>query len=229
MEERPLLLALLRERCLLCGERLAAAPYPVCTPCVAALPLLRDACCPGCGVPLVCEHERCPRCRTRSVHFDSVTALFEYRGPARELLYQYKFRGRRRLARLFAELMSDAIGDRYPSRLLVPTPGRKSVMRRRGWDHVQELARRLERDHDANVVSCLRRSRGAAQKTLSFSSRLANLRGRIQHTGGPGGRNFAPVLLDDLMTTGATADECARILKGHGAVRVDVIVLAVDL
>jgi ComF family protein len=166
------------------------------------------------------------RCRERGFSFDSAYPLWEYSGRIKDLLISYKIRGVRPLAHFFASRVYDRLLEGYPEIPLVPVPYRRGKIRKTGWDQVEDLARSLER-RGVPVVRCLKRAEGASQKTLDFSARLSNLTGKIRFREG----TEAPervVLLDDVLTTGATLSECARVLKNAGAQRVDALVLAAD-
>jgi len=219
--------AVLPGRCLGCGAWLTGErdpSVPVCGTCRASLVTIADPRCPGCGMPLLVEHGRCTRCRAAGYTFASATAVFAYRGLARDLVIALKSLRRRRLARLFAPLLAGILAGRLPGLAVVPVPPRPGRGR---VDAVELLARELERRHGVRVLRLLRRTPGAAQKSLSYEDRLRNLAGRIRlrRDARPEG---ALVVLDDVFTTGATVDACARALLAAGAARVDAVTLAVD-
>jgi len=218
--------------CLLCGRDLGclATPsrHPVCSGCLVGIRPIDGPRCRACGAAIVSEQEVCGRCRERSFHFESAWPLFEYAGAVRELVYLYKFEGRRRIGRLFAEWVAEALARTWPGLPVVPVPGRPSVLRRRGWEHMQEIARVLRRLHGVPVLRCLSRRGGGEQKGLDFAARSANMRGRILFRGAGLAAGTEAVLLDDVLTTGATADECARVLRARGAGRVYLLTLAID-
>lgn len=214
-------------RCLCCGDWMYGEPdptVPVCARCRSGLVPIADPRCPGCGMPLLVEEGRCTRCRAAGYAFSSSAAVFAYRGMVRDLVIAFKSGGRRRLAALFAPFIARLLAEIRPGLPVVPVPARPG---RRGPDAVELLARELERRHGVRVLRLLRRGPGVPQKSLSYPERLRNLRGRI----GPAPRARpagALVLLDDVFTTGATVDACARTLLAAGAARVDAVTLAVD-
>ncbi len=215
------------ERCLVCGTWMsgeADPSVPVCARCRAKLVPIADPRCPGCGMPLLVEEGRCTRCRTAGYAFASSTAVFAYRGIVRDLVIAFKSGGRHRLALLFAPLIAKTLAERRPGVAVVPVPCRPG---RRTPDAVELLARQLERRHGVRVLRLLHRRRGRAQKSLSHSERLRNLQGQIHVARGvrPAG---ALVVIDDVFTTGATVDACARALLAAGAARVDAVTLSVD-
>jgi ComF family protein len=222
-------------RCLLCGRELAfrsRGGEPLCLACRARLsPLGPGRRCAVCSLPLLSEKRLCTRCRQREYEFQSNLSLFEYRGDIRELLYQYKFRNRRRLAPLLAEFLAQALREGFPGAVLIPAPGNPQAVRRRGWDPVERLCRVLERRHGWPCRRLLARRAGPPQKLLGYEERRRNLRGTIRLRGRASAETLLDelVLVDDVFTTGATASECARLLRGGGASRVRVLTLAIDL
>ena len=217
-------------RCLLCGQWLPLAAgdgAPVCAECRSALTPLSGDRCNVCSMPLSSERGICMRCREARYTFDSNVSVFAYRGAVRRLITLYKFSGRTRLSKLFASCLAPVIGGRFPGRPVIPVPPRPH---RRSLDAVERVARLLERDHGFALLRCLERTGTVQQKSLDFAERAVNLRGRIR-VGGRAGRASVPaaaVLLDDVFTTGATADACSRALREAGCVSVSVVTLAMD-
>jgi predicted amidophosphoribosyltransferase len=159
-------------RCLLCGEALAfncRAGEPLCLACRAGLvPLDGPRRCAICSLPLSSEKRLCTRCRRRTYEFRSNLSLFEYLGGVRELLYQYKFRNRLRLAPLLAGFYARALRAGFPGAVLIPAPASPQAVRRRGWDPVERLCRVLRREHGFPVRRVLERRAGPAQKLLGY-------------------------------------------------------------
>ena len=217
-------------RCLLCGEELAfraRGGEPLCLDCRAGLaPLSARRRCAVCSLPLLSEKRLCTRCRKRQYQFESNLSLFEYRGEIRELLYQYKFRNRLRLAGVLAGFYAQALRASFPDAVLVPAPANPQAVRRRGWDPVERICRTLEKNYGFAASRALVRRAGPPQKLLGYEERLRNLRDTIILRRQP---VADPVLLDDVFTTGATASECARLLRLGGASRVRVLTLAIDV
>lgn len=214
--------------CALCGDALpAVATYPLCERCAAGLPRVREPRCPRCGKGLVSEEGLCMRCRRSNYDFDSAYPLFPYAAGAKELVQAYKLVGRRSLGRYFARELEAAYRGRWDGLPIVPVPPSPGKLRKKGWDQVAAIAAELRR-RGLPVRGLLRRAPGgAAQKSLDYEGRAANLRGRMILRPGlrPG---TACVLLDDVMTTGATLSECARALKAGGASAVGCLVIAAD-
>lgn len=220
--------ALLPGACVLCG----AAPLgrgssgPLCAACLQGLLPWNGARCVACGLPLISEEKECMRCRDAEWSFDSAYPLFAYSGAPRELISAYKKRGRKSLAAPLARIVAEEISRRWPGRTVVPVPPRPGKTRTRGWDQVEEIARILERG-GFRVARPLGRAAGAEQKRLGRIGRASNA--RASYFLRPGAASPEEVLLfDDVITTGATVDACARALKGGGARSVAVLALAAD-
>lgn len=214
--------------CAGCGGELApgSGHLPLCRVCRRAVYAARrqeTGYCGRCGAAVLPEQETpCLRCRDRDLAFLSHEALFDYRGLPQELLQEFKFSGCTGLAALFAALLARRIAARYGTAVVVPVPARRQRILRYGYDTADLLARRLQRAHRLPVRRLLRRRRGRQQKGLDFASRSGNLQGRI--------RLLRPspqpvVLIDDVYTTGATANECAALLTAAGTPTVRVLTL----
>jgi predicted amidophosphoribosyltransferase len=183
--------------------------------------------CAGCGVPV---HPWCPACRadlgppTRPHLPDGpdVVAAGRYTGPLRSALLRYKERGRRDLAgplgALLAAVLDDAVGATPVA--LVPAPSRPAAARERGGDHVARLCRAVAaRRPGVRVVRPLRLARRARDSVgLDAEQRAANLAGRVRvRPGMPRGFGTGTVLLvDDVVTTGATVRACHDALAAAG-------------
>lgn len=178
------------------------------------------------------------RCRTSASGFDGAFPLYSYTGVARSLLRAYKVKKRKSLASFLSQCLATEITARFPGYTIVPVPPRPGKIRREGWDQVALLAGFLQRNWNLPVARILARLKGGdEQKTLDREGRRTNVMGR--YTLLPGGiraegRNSIArvprkiLLLDDIMTTGATLSECASVLKGHGGEMVYAMVIAAD-
>ncbi len=212
-------------RCLLCGEWLPLGQGTVCVECTAGLPVPPQQSCARCGIALVSEIGVCTRCRDADFAFASNTALFAYAGEARRLLNAFKFGGRLRLAGLFAERAARALADTGGP--IVPVPPRPG---RRAPDTVGLLCRRLQREHGRQVLRLLVRTGRVQQKSLDLQQRRANLLGRFRLAPGVDAEAVPDevILVDDVFTTGATLDSCARVLKAAGCERVRALTLVIE-
>jgi predicted amidophosphoribosyltransferase len=183
------------------------------------------------------------RCRTTTVSFDEAFPLYSYTGFTRKLLIAYKVKKRCSLANFLALRLVQEILVRFPEYTIVPVPPRPGKLRKEGWDQVDLLARILERKWNLPVARILVREKGGdEQKSLNREGRRTNVAGRYTLLSGSsvpyGNRPTSKVLticvpekvllLDDIMTTGATLSECATVLKAQGCTHVHAMVLAAD-
>jgi ComF family protein len=170
----------------------------------------------------------CGPCATRRPAFTYARSAGLYEGALREAVHAFKFAGKTALARVLAELTIDQCGEALPVApdVVVPVPLHRSRQRERGFNQSALLAARIAR---GLAVPCsprlLRRRRPTrAQSDLSASERRANVRGAFVASGGVAGRHV--LVVDDVLTTGATVSECAHALLGAGAVTVGVLTVA---
>ena len=217
---------LLPPRCLLC-----AAPgddgLDICAACRRELPWASRAC-RRCGLPQETdEAAECGACRLAPPPFARVQSPFRYGHPIDRLLPRFKFHGDLAAGALLATLMSWAIDPADRPQALVPVPLHGNRLRSRGYDQALELARALARAGAPPVLAdVLQRQRPTrAQSSLGAEERRGNVRAAFSLRE----RRALPAhvaLVDDVMTTGATAAECARVLLAGGAQRVQVWALA---
>lgn len=208
--------------CLLCAADSAAEP--LCPGCIGDLPALPAARCPLCS-DATTYGERCGACLKKPPHFDACHALFPYDFPADRLVQALKYGHQLALARWFGRRLATRVGESAAD-LIVPLPLHPQRLAERGFNQAMEIARALGKCLALPVDrSTLVRSRiTPPQAELPLAERRANVKGAFDCHGWFAGRHI--LLVDDVLTTGATADECARVLKRHGAARVELAVVA---
>jgi len=180
--------------------------------------------CEICGGPLISEHRTCMYCRQHSFEFRSNHSLFLYDGMIKIMLQNYKFQSQKQLASLWAHFIASYVKRHSIRAHIVTVPGRRSSVRQRGWDQTLVIAEILKTRYGCSVVKLLKRTGGRSQKKLSYIQRRENLRGHIVTVS----REIPSeiLLLDDIFTTGASLNECARVLKKAGAEEVNGITIA---
>ena len=216
---------LLPARCLVCGER-APNGRDLCGFCAESLPWLGPAC-RRCALPLGLDAGLCGDCLQKPPPQHGTRSAFAYHAPLDRLLPRAKFHGDLAGLRLLSRLMAEGLADAERPHALVPVPLHLARLRRRGYDQALELARPLGRGLGVPLRGdLLRRVRAtAAQSRLDATARRRNLRGAFAVPAGvPVPAHVA--LVDDVMTTGATARSAATALLRAGVHRVDVWVCA---
>ena len=221
--------------------------------CFSRLPGLCGGCgqvdsarvCKDCVMRFIPPGPRCPRCAARGgrsdlicgscLHeppaFEASWAAVDYGFPWAKLIAQFKFREGLDLAACFADLMlAHGPSPHSPARLLLPVPLGKARIRQRGFNQSWELARRLGRSLDwpARSDALLKTRDTPEQMSLPVHRRSSNLKGVFSLA--PGAREALQgqrvILVDDVMTTGATLDTLAQIVKQAGAASVEAWVFA---
>lgn len=214
-----LLELLLPDRCAVCG----APGVELCAACYDALIRLRAPVCDRCGSPGPWPVRRCAECSGRRLAFASARSAIVYDARARAFVREWKERGRRSLAHRAAAIVGEVV-PRPDVDALVHVPGDPERAWKRGDVAPRGLARALARLWDLDATDLLRRTEGLPrQRGLGLEERRRNVRGSVVADGG-GLR--AVCLVDDVYTSGATADACARALRRAGARRVEVVTLA---
>ncbi|MEW5827080.1 MAG: ComF family protein [Candidatus Bipolaricaulota bacterium] len=213
--------------CIECGV-LTSLGEPVCAACAGKLPKPLPHGCRRCGEALSdARVDLCLRCGTRVRAFDAALSLGLYQGPWGDLVRAFKFEGERAVGRWLAGQLGQRVADETWGGTIacvthVPMTAREE--RGRGFNPSRILARGAARSLGLPERRLLAKARPTVpQRTLPASARETNLRHafRAVRSG-----NGSVLLVDDLLTTGATAEECARTLKRAGFARVYVATVA---
>lgn len=210
---------LLPVRCVVC----AASGEELCAGCREGLPLLRPPLCERCGAPTAWPVRRCRECSGRRLAFASARAAVEYDERVRRLVAGWKERGLRRLSAQAADVVAASVERPRVATLTFVPPDRERVLER-GHHPAERLARELGERWELPVAPLLGRTRAVPhQRGLSLADRRRNVAGAFR----PAAKSPARVaLVDDVYTSGATANVAASALRKGGARRVEVVTLA---
>jgi ComF family protein len=209
--------AVFPRRCAGCG----AGPWPFCAGCAAALEPIEPPWCERCGAPSLLPVPRCRDCPPPAV--SGVRAPFRYEGPAREAIHRLKFTGWRDVAAALAAAIAACDGQ-APADVITWVPLSRRRLAERGYDQARALAVALAHETGTPVVRLLRRTVATGpQARRRGSERREAMRGAFDAT-----RDVPPrvLLVDDVLTTGATVAACAEALRDAGASQVHVAVAA---
>lgn len=208
--------------CLLCGSLESEAV--LCAPCVAELPLLGHSVCPQCAEPTP-SGEICGRCLQSPPAFDATRAAFRYEFPVDQLIQSYKYGGNLALGGWLARQLLPCLGG-VAADCVIPLPLHRDRLAQRGFNQAGEIARLLSKELGLPLAldACERVRATRPQAALAHDARAANIRHAFTCSQDLSGKRI--LLIDDVLTTGATLSECARVLKLHGASQVMAVVLA---
>jgi len=222
--------SIIEHHCLLCDERCEG--QPLCSPCEADLPWL-DGRCTVCAVPLPSRGLVCGECLKRPPSYDHVEVPWRFAFPVDALITRFKHQARWPYGRLLGERLAHHLEHAFAEGLprpdlLLPVPLDRRRLRQRGFNQAQMLADWLSRPlgiaTDARALDRVLDT--LAQQQLDAATRRRNLRQAFAIATGADVKGRHLALVDDVLTTGATAEALARLLKRAGAERVDVYCLA---
>ena len=218
--------------CDVCGAELTAETrYTLCAECMTKLPRITGHRCLVCGVPINDEADYCLRCqRTESVFRRNVSPL-RYDGEGRQLVHMLKFGGKKYIARLLGAMMADEfLSSGEECEIVVPVPMSEKEVKRRGFNQSELLAADIGERLGMPVLPALAKVKDTPpQKELTGKDRAENLKGCFALRFGEYVKGRKILLVDDVFTTGSTANECARTLLKGRARSVTVLTAAVTV
>jgi predicted amidophosphoribosyltransferase len=210
---------LLPQRCLVCSSPGAQ----VCDGCTATLRRIEPPLCARCGAPTAWPVHRCGECAGRRLAFAHARAVLAYDDRLRPVVVAWKERGLRRLAGWAAAVVRESVA-RPDAACVVFVPGDPDRRLKRGHHAAERLASELAAEWELPLRPLLSRARGSPrQRGLTQHERRRNVAGAfLAHGCVPA----CVVLVDDVYTTGATANAAASALRKGGARRVEVVTFA---
>ncbi|OQB05404.1 MAG: DNA utilization protein GntX [bacterium ADurb.Bin212] len=176
--------------------------------------------------------EICPLCKKKyKPYFRSVRWCGNYSGVLKEIIHHYKYDGIIELSEVLSQLaynrIINCVNQKQP--IIVPVPIHRSKEQMRGFNQSELIARKLsELCGNNGGLALVRIKNTATQVGLSKLQRASNVAGSIVCRDGELVRSKTVLLVDDVATTGATLNECAKVLRASGAKRVEAVVLARD-
>lgn len=226
--------------CRICQSSLTRiSALPVCDACLEGITPLSGILCSVCGEKLVSkftdtgEGPRCGMCRRVAPPFERAMAYGAYDGILRDLIHLLKYQRVRPVASLLGRLLNEVWTDMplMQPLVVIPVPLFQRKLRERGFNQATEIAQGFVRQHRCESIqldkSSLVRTRETASQTgLTRHQRRANMRGAFAVTRPDRIAGSKVLIVDDVMTTGTTVSECARVLSRAGAKQVFVATVA---
>lgn len=211
--------------CLLCGAFEQVPHHSLCQSCLDTLPYHHTAQCPVCALPSP-QHQICGRCLKRPPAFDHTYAIFDYTFPIMPMLQRYKYQQALPIGHCLTRLVLQQWQATLRYDGLIPMPLHPNRLKSRGFNQTQLLAKRIATQASIPLWDhhCERRVDTPPQAGLTLKARLKNIRNAFHTDQRFDGKSI--LLLDDVMTTGASLNALATVLKSAGAERVDCLVIA---
>jgi len=225
---------LLPPQCPCCEKILEENQQGFCSNCLSEIRWIEPPFCSICGVPFISgegENHPCGGCLTHRRYFTMARALGAYQGSLQEAIHRWKYEGKTYLTSFFAKWMAEGL-NRYwePDSFdfLIPVPLHRQRLRERGFNQVLLLAKEISFQTGIPYRKTILQKKKPTipQVTLSGLERERGLRGAFHVIGKQGLAGKSVLLVDDVYTTGATVNECSKVLRRGGAKRVDVLTLA---
>lgn len=199
----------------------------ICPTCSEKLPIMASPLCSVCGIPFsgAGQDHRCGNCLTHPPHYDRAWSAFLYKDSIRDLIHSFKYDRTTHLSHPLA-LMTvgrmNGLLDSCEPEVIVPVPLHRSRLRQRGFNQAILLGNKISRRLSLPMyVDALTRTRPTKpQISLSVAERALNVRDAFTLRRADLVDGKQVLLLDDVMTTGSTMNECARVLKKGGATAV---------
>ena len=223
--------------CLVCKTRLDKGHIDnlICKKCWVSIDKNLPPFCHSCGRRLEKRNfskNICPACIRTNSHFDRAFSPCIYDGALKELIHAFKYKGKDHLGKALSSLMIEFIKEynlpiKYMD-FIVPMPLHKSKLRERDFNQAEILSRYIAEEFNKGILknNLIRHRFTKTQTELRNEERLLNVRGSFSVTDPDRVREKKLLLVDDVLTTGATASEAALALKQAGANIVFVITLA---
>jgi len=203
-------------------------PSGLCADCEASLPWYDDARCPQCALPNL-RGDLCGVCLQHPPAFDQTLTVFRYAYPLDRLLHQFKYHQQLPWGALLADAWLSRMPvfpASQPPAVLVAMPMHLNRIKQRGFNHALELAKQLQKQWQVplRVDGCERVIDTSAQAGMDMKTRTRNLRGAFATQHSWQGQHV--MIVDDVMTTGASMHALAKVFKQAGAAQVTALVLA---
>lgn len=213
--------------CVICSANIEHSEY-LCADCQRRAPRIKPPFCAKCSEPFpgaITQSFSCANCEHRELHFDCAVAVYRSRGLVRKLVHDFKYGNQRYLRYPLAAWLTETLTDpRLRDRqfdLIIPVPLHPARERERGFNQAALLAELLAESMNVAARPVLERIRYTTTQTAyDRAERMENLAGAFRLRKNRDVRDLRVLLIDDVLTTGSTLSECARVLRRAGAASV---------
>jgi len=213
--------------CTICRKHVRAGEY-LCDDCEAKIIRIVPPFCDTCSEPFegsISTAFSCANCAHRTIHFEAAVAAYRGRGIVRDVIHEFKYNRQLHLRHLIATWLRAALDDdrlrRQHFDVMVPVPLHPARQRERGFNQASLLSKLLSVRTSIPCRPLLKRVRYTTTQTaLDRAERMENLHNAFRLRKNADVRGLRVLLIDDVLTTGSTLSECARVLKRAGATSV---------
>ena len=213
--------------CAVCGKNVRTGEY-LCDGCEGKIVRIVSPFCQTCSEPFegsINSAFSCANCAHRTIYFDAAVAAYRGRGIVRDVIHEFKYNRQMHLRHLVARWLRAALDDKrladHTFDVTVPVPLHPARQRERGFNQASLIAELLSAQTSIPCRSLLKRIRYTTTQTaLDRSQRMENLHNAFRLRKNADVRGLRVLLVDDVLTTGSTLSECARVLKRAGATSV---------
>jgi ComF family protein len=213
--------------CAICAEPVGEDDY-LCATCSGKAPRIKPPFCSKCSEPFagaITDTFSCANCAHRTLHFEAAVCAYRSRGIVRQIVHEFKYGGQQHLRHPIAGWLAETLEDpRFSGRrfdAIVPVPLHPTRKRERGFNQAELLAALLSERAAVPSRDLLQRIRYTTTQTaFDRAERMENLHGAFRLRKNADVRGLRVLLVDDILTTGSTLSECARVLKAAGALSI---------
>ena len=211
--------------CMVCGRECADTTTLVCENCKKILVPITGHVCKKCGAPVPNTVEICDECLSNEIHFDMARAAYIFDEQSSQMIYKLKYFGSKYAAKHIAASMIEPMSRFEKIDIIVPVPLHENRQKQRGYNQAKLICDNLSEMTGIKTNSTIlsRKIETETQTGKNKEERKANVVGAfvVNNKTELPGKNI--LIVDDVFTTGATTNECARILKKAGAAKVFVL------
>lgn len=216
--------------CIVCGNEIFEKDRSgLCVKCRSAMTVNDGGICKKCGRILANEADYCNTCQNNDRYFEVARSVYVYEGDAVTLVHRLKFGGKRYLAEYMASGMTDKYLDEgFDCDCVTAVPLSAKRLRKRGYNQADLLAREISRGLKLDYIdkAVVKTKDNSEQTKLGFSGREENVKGVYEVADKEAFKGKRVLLVDDVLTTGATASEVARVILKAKAKSVSVLTYA---
>lgn len=219
-------------KCIFCKKILSLeTDFFVCEDCLKTLPYVKGFVCKICGKPIdmVYGNPLCFDCKNNKIYFEKAISVFFYEKNVRNAVISLKFHKNTFVAKTLAGYMAEKAREFKEIDYITFVPLHKKRLKKRGYNQSFLLAQKISENQNIPILENLliKSVETKVQSSLSKKERIQNIKNSFEVNKEIDIKNKVLLLVDDVLTTGATANECAKMLKKSGAKRVFVLTLAV--